>query len=679
MTPKQRVVLSILCALAAAAAHAQSLMIAPQQVYVLECQETFVTLTGTNLTGTASTLVDFSGNSQLFELEPNTATPTKLEVWIPLGVAYAAGDYSVTVKATDTGSGTRTIGPVTLSLIQRSANTPPVLSLPEVVTAETTSSSGTNVAYDAGGASCNPPSGSLFPVGTTTVTCSISNGFGTTTGTFSVVVTNTAGSPPAFSLPEVIIAEATSAAGAVVTFNASGATCDHASGATYPLGDTTVTCSATNSFGTTTVSITIAVFDTTPPVLNLPSNFTTSNPVVTYSAAATDAVDGSLPASCSPPSGSTFPEGPTVVQCSATDSRANTAFGTFTVTVHSPQLTDFTASQDVYQLNAATNGTVTYTSNVPLTLTETLTIRSEATGQTVRTLFNGVRGAGTYQDVWNGTNDAGQLLPDGTYRYFVAVSANGSTFTWDDGTHYAGSTLTQLPYAKCRNDAGALVGCDDATITFDPYANKPLRVNYCVGGGDPPACTGGNTPYLVVGKAVNVVETDEVCRQNDCFLFDYQSSGAHEVFWYGRGYDSVWYIGNTTGLTVIRRNDVWPRNMTLVYGTAPAVSYLTIPWLVFNPGAATTLLNGAEFRMTVSTFQSRTVTVKGEFKNLSSSSILRTVTTAPQAAGQVVLNWNGRADNGAWVAPGVYEATITVTDSAGSSTVLKPLITVRYE
>ena len=71
--------------------------------------------------------------------------------------------------------------------------------------------------------------------------------------------------------------------------------------------------------------------------------------------------------------------------------------------------------------------------------------------------------------------------------------------------------------------------------------------------------------------------------------------------------------------------------------------------------------------------------VKGEFKNVASGSILRTITTAAQSPGQVVLNWNGRADNGAWVAPGLYEATITVTDSAGSSTVLKPLITVRYE
>lgn len=656
---------------AAGLAQAQTLTIAPQQVYVLECQETFVTLTGTNLTGTASTLVAFSGNSQLFELEPNTATPTKLEVWIPLGVAYAEGDYSVTVKATDTGSGTRTIGPVTFSVVQRSANAPPSLSLPEVVIAETTSSSGASVTFDAGGASCDRASGSLFPVGTTTVTCSASNSFGTTSGTFSVVVTNTAGSPPAFTLPEVIIAEATSAGGAVVSFNAAGATCDHASGATYPLGDTTVTCSATNSFGTTTVSMTVAVLDTTPPVLNLPANISTPNHVVTYTATASDAVDGPIAPACNPPSGSTFPDGTTVVQCAVTDAHGNSSSGTFTVTVVVPQLSDFTASQDVYQLNAAATGTVTYTSNVPLTLTETLTIRSDATGQTVRTLFNGVRVAGTYQDVWNGTDDASVVVPDGTYRYFVTVSANGSTFTWDDGARFMGTAFTSSPYALCRNDAGALEPCEFSNATFDPYTNKPLRINYCVGTGDPPSC-GGTAPYIVTVRTTTTAETGDVCDTSSCILREYQSSGAHEIRWWGRSIGGV-FNGNAPQLAVIRRNDTWPRNVTLVYGTAPSVQ-INIPRPIFTPGSPT----AGKITLTVGSFQSRPVTVTAEYRNLDTMSVLRTITLSNQPAGQIVVNWDGRADNAAWVAPAVYEVTITVRDSAGSTTVLKPLITVRY-
>jgi flagellar hook assembly protein FlgD len=670
---RQRTTICVALFLSTTAVYGQTLSISPSQAYVSECQETFVVLTGTNLTGTASTLVDFSGNSQLYELAPNAATPTRLDVWIPMGVALATGTYSVSVLATDTGNGTRTIGPVTFSVVARSGGSPPLVALPEVVVADAGSSSGTYVTFNAGTASCDHASGSFFSVGTTTVTCTSTNGFGTTTATFSVVVTSTSAGPPILTLPEVVIAEAASSAGANVSFNSGGATCDHTSGAVFPMGNTSVTCSSTNSFGTSSGSFLVVVTDTTRPVLNLPADFTTTTNIVTYSATASDAIDGALTPACSPSSGSNFPNGLTVVQCSATDAHVNTASGTFRVTVTPLTLADFTASQNVYQLNGAASESVTYTSNVPVTLTETLTIKSDATGATVRTLFNGSRSSGTYQDVWNGTNDAGQLVADGAYRYFVTVSAGGSTVTWDDGSHYAGSTETQLPYVQCRNDASALVTCNDASITFDPYANRPLRLDYCAGGGTPPGCS-GTTPCLVVAKALSTTETDDVCRSSDCLFTGYQSSGAHELTWYGTSVGGL-FIGNATGATVIRRNDIWPRNLTLVYGTAPVLSNFTVSSPIFNPAST----SGETFTMTVATFQSRAVTIQGQFRNLTSGSVLRTVTTAAQPAGQVVLTWNGRADNGAWVAPGSYEVTVTVTDSAGSSTVLKPLIAVRYE
>lgn len=287
--------------------HAQTLSITPQQGYVLECEETFLTLTGTNLTGTASTLVDFAGSTQTYELEPSVATSTSLQVWIPFEVALNLGQYSVTVKATDTGSGTRTIGPATFSVVARTSNTPPTPpTLPEVIVTDATSSSGAFVTFDAGGASCDHNSGALFPVGTTTVICTATNSFGTTTGSFLVVVNPTFGAPPTLAIPEIVVAEATSPAGAAVSFSAAGATCDHASGSQFAMGNTTVSCSMTNAYGTSTGSFIVVVTDTVGPVLNLPANITTGNTVVTYTATATDNIDGSIPISCSPASGSTF-------------------------------------------------------------------------------------------------------------------------------------------------------------------------------------------------------------------------------------------------------------------------------------------------------------------------------------------------------------------------------------
>ncbi|MDH5243096.1 MAG: HYR domain-containing protein, partial [Chloroflexota bacterium] len=66
------------------------------------------------------------------------------------------------------------------------------------------------------------------------------------------------------------------------------------------------------------VTVVYADLDTTPPVVTVPADITTeatgpSGAVVTYSASATDDVDGTLTPTCVPASGSTFPLGATTV------------------------------------------------------------------------------------------------------------------------------------------------------------------------------------------------------------------------------------------------------------------------------------------------------------------------------------------------------------------------------
>lgn len=154
--------------------------------------------------------------------------------------------------------------------------------------------------------------------------------------------------PPVVTVPAATTIEATSPAGATVTFSATAADpddaagpvgCSPASGSTFPLGATTVTCTSTDTHGNTgTASFTVTVVDTTPPTITMPSAIlvdatSPSGAVVTYAASATDAVSGDLPVACSPASGSTFPVGPTVVTCSATDASGNSALGEFVVSV----------------------------------------------------------------------------------------------------------------------------------------------------------------------------------------------------------------------------------------------------------------------------------------------------------------------------------------------------------
>lgn len=237
--------------------------------------------------------------------------------------------------------------------------------VPTDITVDATSSQGAVVTYtaptatDEDGSSppvtCSPASGSTFAIGTTTVTCTASDSGDTNSpvsARFKVTVNDT--DLGLINVPADISVNATSAQGAVVTYTAPTATddggeapsvsCTSASGSTFPIGATKVTCTANDSDdtpGTVSGSFTVMVVDTLLPSLQLPSSPVTANATsphgatVNYSVTATDPV---YPASqltivCSPNSGSTFPIGTTTVTCSVSDPVGNSARGSFQVLV----------------------------------------------------------------------------------------------------------------------------------------------------------------------------------------------------------------------------------------------------------------------------------------------------------------------------------------------------------
>ena len=207
-----------------------------------------------------------------------------------------------------------------------------------------------------GSPTCVPPSGSSFPLGSTTVNCSVSDA-AMNTANCSFTVTVTAGC--AMTCPaNVTVSNDANQCGAVVTYPAptvSGMgcgtiTCSPVSGSFFPVGMTTVNCSETSG---ATCSFTVTVNDTQPPTITCPANVTASNTpgmcsaVVNYGAvSATD--NCTAPAIvCSQPSGSTFPVGTTTVTCTATDAASNTATCSFTVTVNDTQAPTITCPANV--------------------------------------------------------------------------------------------------------------------------------------------------------------------------------------------------------------------------------------------------------------------------------------------------------------------------------------------
>lgn len=288
------------------AAAQSSITISPARI-AYNTEGAIMTISGTGLAGNVDTLVDFTyGDGGVAEVPALTASSTTVTVEVPLSVTGLPGAWAVTVVAVD-DNGTRVAGPATLTIF---ANLPPLITVPEVVTAEATSASGANVTFDVSGFSYVDP-------------------------------------PPAPTIA-----------------------CTPASGSLFALGSTIVSCTATDSFGSSHASFTVFVGDSTPPVITVPAPFTSDSAVVTYTVSALDAVDGSRPVTCSPASGSTFPTGVTTVQCSASDTRNNTAFASFQVSVGTPPAPTLTLPA---------NFTVFAPDNVGITVAYDATADQEAT------------------------------------------------------------------------------------------------------------------------------------------------------------------------------------------------------------------------------------------------------------------------------------------------------------
>jgi hypothetical protein len=287
------------------------------------------------------------------------------------GIAFQKGTTTVTCTATDTAAVPNTATCMfTITVVD---NQPPTF--PKGCPANQTLSTGGScavanfvnptVADNCSGStvSCTPSSGTCFPIGTTTITCTATDAAtipNTATCMFTITVI-----PCTITCPANLTkANDPNQCGAVTTFAPTAVpgcgvvTCSPASGSFFPKGTTTVTC--TTQAGPS-CSFTVTVNDSQPPSILCPANqpVMTQVPggtmaVVNYPApTVTDNCSG-VTAVCSPPSGSTFNLGVATVNCTATDGAGNTANCAFTVSVYNACLQDDSNSSTVLLWNTQT-------------------------------------------------------------------------------------------------------------------------------------------------------------------------------------------------------------------------------------------------------------------------------------------------------------------------------------
>lgn len=265
--------------------------------------------------------------------------------------------------------------------------TPPVISgTPANMTVEAVGASGRAVSYTNPTASdavdgtvsvsCTPISGSTFSVGATTVTCSASDTAGNTASTsFIISVQDT--TPPVVSVtPASQTIEATGPLGASASFTSSAVdlvggvrptSCTPASGSTFAIGTTTVTCTAVDlqsNTGSTTATIIVA--DTTGPAVTIAGDtnvsLNTSDTYTELGATANDVVDGDIVPAIGGDTVDTSVVKVYRVTYEATDSRGNKTTATRTVSVSDIDAPVIESHKNVTaEATSSTGATVPYT------------------------------------------------------------------------------------------------------------------------------------------------------------------------------------------------------------------------------------------------------------------------------------------------------------------------------
>jgi hypothetical protein len=196
---------------------------------------------------------------------------------------------------------------------------------------------------------CLPPSGSLFPQGTTPVICTATDDAGNQSRCSFEVRVSPDTISPTIDCPPDVLAYTCYAMGRPVTFfppeaddndGIASIVCEPPSQAFFPLGTNVVICTVTDLCGNQAqcaFNLNLQR-DLEPPVIDCPRNIfvDTCDPRgVAVSWPEPDVTDnyGVYDSECTPPSGSLFPVGTTKVTCTAQDICGNRSECTFTVAV----------------------------------------------------------------------------------------------------------------------------------------------------------------------------------------------------------------------------------------------------------------------------------------------------------------------------------------------------------
>lgn len=279
--------------------------------------------------------------------------------------------------------------------------------------------------------------------------------------------------------------------------------------------------------------------------------------------------------------------------------------------------------------SAAINTTLT--AGVPVKL-----IIKDKNGQIVRTLVQANRVAGSYSDVWNGRNDAGDLVEEGVYYAVLEYEFSGETRSVDLTNTTGGSR-----YNPSRTSIPS---------TFSPFAGQPLVIDFTL--------TRASEVTAFIGR-FNV--DTRLVTFYDRLPF---GRGTHRIVWNGENAEGQ-LIHPPTGDQFLF--GIWGYNLSnnalFVKNSAQISGLSALPSILVPSDHADS--NGNLKQSDITFSLNKIADAELIVFDATTGGALASRYFRQLPAGNNVVHWDGRDDNGTFVAPGRYRLGMAAIDSNG--------------
>jgi flagellar hook assembly protein FlgD len=269
----------------------------------------------------------------------------------------------------------------------------------------------------------------------------------------------------------------------------------------------------------------------------------------------------------------------------------------------------------------------------------------------VRTLvFDESRAAGTYEDIWDGRNDAGQLVPDGAYFFLIEYTVSNGTYIYDLRT----AALYEQNYSGITHPS-----------IFAPYEDDFYQVTYEL---PKPAYVRMHTWTWDYGYGpMGLVKT--------LLVKELIGAGTHTEIWDGT--DDKGRPAPTDKLYALGQI-FWevPDNAIIIKGGRPEITDVSADPNYFSPvynpyGSTPTPTTIVRYHLSES---SDVVCTVVNAQGL----VVKMISKQNLPAGSNAIVWDGRDDDGNMVSAGRYTISLLATDGKGNQSKPRSAFLVVY-